>query len=172
MAVPATHQPVALEPVQSDPGVWTAGVRCACGWAAEGKAATKVAAKAEAERRGRSHALDPSDAPTATTRAAESAAAALIATGGAAKNGLMTLAALVAVAAVLAIPVVIVAGLGGSDRDDPQPAKPSRVEDPGSGIDCEKAVTTQMEREYGGVWGSGKWPTGEYPRRVKRCQKG
>lgn len=75
--------------------------------------------------------------------------------------------------AVAAVVVVVVVGLAvdvvGWFGDDPATDTTSELDDSGSGIDCDKAVSTLMESMYGS-WGSGSWPDGEYSERVAQCK--
>ena len=56
------------------------------------------------------------------------------------------------------------------DSDSPIQPRGDQTSHTNTGIDCDEAVTYLMTKEYGGGWGSGAWPDGEYPERVAQCK--
>ena len=84
--------------------------------------------------------------------------------------GCLGIVGVVVLAVVLLVGFAVAHALGGSDDPDPD-RSPSRWSGGGSGggIDCEKAVSAQMEQMYGS-WGSGSWPDGEYNERLRVCR--
>lgn len=149
--------------VESEEGAYyKVRIDCSCGKVGAGKGFSKSRttagdqARATFDGHARVSALSPKERRTETT----------------------ALAAMVGIPAAVVLAVVVLIGfgiansLGGLDDDDGRDDAPSGlVDDSGTGIDCEKAVSQLMEREYGS-WGSGSWPEGEYPERVKQCEGG
>lgn len=133
---------------------WQANVTCKCGWKETSVGESSAAAGARASARGRAHVQQFHGA------------------GAVAAHMGTTVAGLALFVLIAAIPVMLIVGVvnlfvGGDDAGSDE--RSSYIEN-GSDIDCDKAVTQMMEREYGGGWGSGAWPNGEYPRRVKECE--
>lgn len=82
-------------------------------------------------------------------------------------------AAFVGIPAVLVLAFVVLVGtrvVGAFTDDDSDSTSDIGDLGEGSDIDCDKAVTSTMTDLYGGGWGSGNWPDGEYNERVSQCE--
>ncbi len=148
------HEAGFHSPVQRG-GAWHTLVRCACGWRQEVVAGDAASATVQAKALWKSHA--PSDEANWSRKRFST-------------NAALTAVALAIVLLVGFVGVNLVQSLF-DPEENPDNTTYNLPQDT-DGVDCDKAVTYLMTREYGGGWGSGKWPTGEYPERVRQCEGG